>query len=170
MPDEAQDEQEISSAVSSALRILGQRDHSKAELKEKLLRRNVADLVAECALSRVDQMGYLDDSSYAATLVRSKPDLSYRGLKRLLRQKGVADSVVEAALEHIDEDEELRRAQNLAEKYSFTWNDKGHLDQKSLRRFLAYMGRRGYSQSTAFKAIEQGASQREFTPGSGLRQ
>lgn len=85
-----------------ALRALGRRAHSIAELRQKLLAR------AQCAsdvagiLTRLKQSGYLDDRRYAEGFAASRLDNQGFGKRRVLsdlRRRRVAPPVAERAVQ-----------------------------------------------------------------------
>jgi regulatory protein len=78
-------------ALSSALRLLGRRDHSIAELRQKLIRRDVAEDVIQTVLAECLRLNYLDDARTARALIerfkrkgcgiyRIRHELAQRGL------------------------------------------------------------------------------------------
>jgi regulatory protein len=104
-------------AYLAGLRLLGRRELSSAQLRERLARRGFAAAEIEAALGRLGREGALDDRraarAYAVTAARVKG----RGRLRILRelhQMGIdpalAREAVDAAFAEVDEARLLERA------------------------------------------------------------
>lgn len=86
-------------AYASAMRILGMRQHSVAELKKKLEQReyseqSIAKVIAEMLSAR-----YLNDTEFAISYIRSA-QMKLNGEARIrqeLKQKGVSSNIIEEA-------------------------------------------------------------------------
>ena len=86
-------------ALQVGLRLLARRDHSRRELERKLLRRGHEAGEIASALTRLAELGYMDDAAFASGLVRRRS--SSRGplaLSAELAGKGIERSLAEAAL------------------------------------------------------------------------
>lgn len=98
--------QERDDAYRCALRLLGRRDHSTLEIRQKLSRRQFDRDAIDDALNRLVEKKYLDDQAFAAHWVnhrmRSAPR-SRRLMRQELRQKGVGHAQIEIALADVDE-------------------------------------------------------------------
>lgn len=133
------------------MQILGVRDHSRHELRQKLLARGYEEDEIEGALDRLEGYGYLDEAKYAELLVRSHSDRGRRGLADLLRRKGVDEDVWRPLLADLDSEEELSRALQAARKHSPP-EKVARLPRETWRRRLAaFLGRRGFSASTSMQ-------------------
>src|SRR5258708_21239059 len=58
------------SALDGGLRLLARRAHSRLELRQKLLRRGYDPVDVDAALTRLAELGYVDDAAFARGLVR----------------------------------------------------------------------------------------------------
>ena len=99
------------------LRLLGRRAHSRAEMRRKLGRRGYSPDETEAAMARLDELGYLDDRSFAEGLVRRRGAI--RGpmaLSAELAARGVDRDQADAALAGFDRDAQLASATRLAER------------------------------------------------------
>ncbi|MFZ2511375.1 MAG: regulatory protein RecX, partial [Gordonia sp. (in: high G+C Gram-positive bacteria)] len=115
----AEAEQTGPRAWDVALRLLGVRARSRAEIVERLARRGFDDATIDEVLSRLTSSGLLDDDDFAQQWVAARSRYSGRGrlaLRRELRTKGVAAETIEAALEEIDPESERAQAAALAAK------------------------------------------------------
>ena len=87
-----------------ALRILGARDHSRLELRNKLLRRGYAEDAVEALIARFCELRYLDDARFAKSLVRERLGVRARGVHDAalrLRRAGIAGDEAKNALSEI---------------------------------------------------------------------
>lgn len=132
-----------------ALRILQGRDHSRQELRVKLLARGGPEEALAPLLDDLARLGYLDDERFAVQLVREK---SRRGLGRLrlleeLARRGVDRDLAAEVLgrECPSQDDEAERARALAVQRA----GQGR-SADSTARFLA---RRGFSAGTVRGAL-----------------
>lgn len=63
--DQNDDEQTEAQVEAAALRLLGFRDHSSGELRDKLQARDYDEHLIEDVLARLDEQGWLDDQRFA---------------------------------------------------------------------------------------------------------
>lgn len=98
-----------------ALRALGRRPHTSAELRAKLARRSAEEGAVEAVISRLRDNGYVDDELVAESHSEFRRDYALVGHKRVLdelRRRGVeastAERVVEEVYEEADEAELAR--------------------------------------------------------------
>lgn len=95
-------------AHSAAVRMLGQREHSCAEIRQKL-RRKFSALEVSCIESLIEEFverGWLSDQRFAEVLVRSRANRGYGPyyIRRELATKGIDDTQAESALESAEID------------------------------------------------------------------
>lgn len=90
MPDELREK---------ALRLLGRREHSRAELQRKLARYSEDRPAVEALLDDFERRGWLSEKRFAEHVLALRAG-RYGSLKvgQELREKGVADALVEAAV------------------------------------------------------------------------
>lgn len=87
--------------LDAAAAFLGVRMRSVAETRRRLLRRGYPAELVELAVTRLAELGYLDDAAFARAWVESRDRSRPRGeaaLRRELGLRGVARPDVEAAL------------------------------------------------------------------------
>jgi regulatory protein len=149
-----------------ALRALGGRAHSIAELREKLRRRAGQAGEVEDVLGRLKRAGYLNDRQFASTFAASR--LSGRGfgaqrVLRDLRLKRVAPKVAEEAVReaYSDTDENELIEEFLKRKYR-TVSLKDYLAEP---RHMASAYRRlrlaGFGSSATIRVLKRYAQQAE---------
>lgn len=99
-----------------ALRALGRRPHTSAELRAKLARRSADEGAVEAVISRLRENGYLDDELVAESHSEFRRDYALVGQKRVLdelRRRGVETSTAERVVEEVyDEADETELARD----------------------------------------------------------
>lgn len=136
------------------LRRLESAPRTRAELERFLDQRGVPDDAAMRVLDRYEEVGLVDDATFAQGWVRSRHGsrgLGRRAVATELRRKGVPDHIIEDALEPIDEATERARAMTLARA---RWPQVAGLPyQTQVRRLLGTLTRRGYDISMASQVV-----------------
>ena len=140
-----------------ALRLLNRRDHSEAELRQKLQQRGFDTAAVAATLTRCRSYNYIDDQRYALERARSLMRQG-RGVGRKilldLRHRGINDKTAGLALAQVsrefDSDQILR---DLLERRfpDFTYLNADH---RQRRRVVTFLQRRGFSLEQIFAAIK----------------
>ncbi len=149
-----------------ALRALGGRAHSVAELREKLRRRAERQDDVDHVLSRLKQYGYLDDRRFAQSFASSRLESQGFGRSRVLRdlrQKrvapAVADQAVKAAYGEVDE---VRLIETYLErKYRKTPLGAYLADPRHLAAAYRKLRLAGFSSSNAIRVLKRHSEQAE---------
>lgn len=146
---------EVSRAMSAALRLLAHRPRSRAEVATRLTRRAFSEAAIARAVDRLVELGYLDDEEFARYWVQNRVEHKPRGgrlLKQELRQKGVDAGTADLVIEGTGIDEEaaaIELARARAERL------RG-LDPAARRRRLAgFLRRRGYGWEVVRRALDE---------------
>lgn len=103
-------------AMATALHYLGYKPRTEREVRRKLDEKDLG-VVADRTIARLNELGYLDDASYAHMYVESRLRRGYgpRRIRMELRRRGVANAQVEEALEEVvDADDRLEAAREQA--------------------------------------------------------
>lgn len=132
---------------------------TRFQLREILKKREIPDEIAQLALDRFTEAQLIDDAVFAAAYVRTRLEngRSVSAIRGELRRKGVAQELIEAELVDVDSDREQEIANKLAaNRYSRMLNLEAEVRK---RRLLGFLQRRGFSQSIAYRAISNAASQ-----------
>ncbi len=144
-------------ALEAAFRLLAYRPRSRVELDRRLRRSSHPPAAIQAALTRCDELGYLDDESFALSFVRDRLKLSPRGRRVLLaelRQKGVAQedaaTAIEEAFAELDFGE-AEFANQVAEKRARSLT--GLARPVARRRLTAYLARRGFPPALIREAV-----------------
>ncbi|WP_433760430.1 recombination regulator RecX [Nocardia sp. CA-135398] len=157
----------VEQAKEACLRLLAVRARSRAELAQRLAAKGFTPEITERALDRFTEVGLIDDAAFAEQWVHSRHTFSGKGKQALaqeLRRKGVSQSDAASALEAITADDEEQRATELVRRKLRTM--PANLDRdKTIRRLVAMLARRGYNQSTAFTVVKAELAQAQFDAG-----
>ena len=132
-------------ARTIALRKLTVRACTRHELDQALQARKVPQAAIDAVLDRLEEVGLVDDASFAVDWVTSRQQrrhLSRQVLRRELQAKGVERSEIESALDHVDLDAELRSARELVERKQAAMN--GLSRDVQYRRLAGMLSRRGF--------------------------
>ena len=141
--------------MAAALRLLGRRDHSCAELAAKLTARGHAPADVERVLARLRELHYLDDRRLAERLATAFA-ASGRGVGRRLvlelRKRGIsADLAAEAAAASRDETDEVAVARELLARRYSTFGPAADLRER--RRVMNFLQRRGFAPATVWQVL-----------------
>ncbi|MDA8388657.1 MAG: regulatory protein RecX [Nitrospiraceae bacterium] len=138
-------------AFKYALRLLGYRGRSRAELEERLSRKGFDPAAAAAALQKLERLGYIDDSALAAALsrqARQNRKLGRKGAFLYLLGRGIPEELALAALAGYDE---FEGAEKVARKKLDAMKREGPATVR--RRLYGALARRGYSAETIRKVF-----------------
>lgn len=138
------------------LRQLTMAPRSRAQLEDKLSRRDCDPDVAATVLDRMEELGLIDDASYAQSLVRSQQasrGLARRALRQELHRKGIDEELATTVLEEVSDDDEQERARELVAKKMRTMH--GLTPQVQTRRLAGMLARKGYSSEVAWRVVRE---------------
>ena len=140
-------------AREKALFILTYRDHSREELKRKLLTASFSEEAAEAAVQKVADMGLIDDREYARKLAREllfrKRWSERRTVSEMLR-RGLERELVAEVIDQAQPDPAVQLAEIIEKKYTPLPQD-----EKGRRRMLNALARMGYGWSDIRSALAQ---------------
>jgi regulatory protein len=142
-------------AKQYALKLLSYRGRSEKELGERLAKKGFKKTAISRALTRLKELGFIDDKSLAETLKRealSKKLLSQSGAKKLILARGISRNVVDAVF-HDNEIEDIKNAKFLVDK---KWRVYQNYPLEIIRRRLYnVLLRRGYSSETIICVLKE---------------
>ncbi len=129
-------------AKEKALWLISYRDHSEKELVDKI-RRTCSRESAEAAVSRMKELGLINDEAFARKyfkdLTQGSKHLSPMGAKYKLLEKGIDRNLVDAIVEETEVDQQEQIRYLIEKKYrNFT------TDEKYRRRAVASLQRKGF--------------------------
>jgi regulatory protein len=132
-------------ARAIALHKLTARARTRQELDQALQAKSVPQGVIDALLDRFQEVGLVDDASFAENWVSSRQrrrHSSRRLLRRELQAKGIEQSHIDNALDRVDRDAELTSARDLAERKHAAMN--GLSREVQYRRLAGMLSRRGF--------------------------
>lgn len=140
------DEEERLRAKAVALDYIAYQARTEAEVMRKLARKGFPEHVAEEAVERMRELGYLDDVAYARAYAKGRLDGRGHGPQRIradLRKRGVAPKTIDATLDDLVERDDLR--DSAMEHGRKRWRrlqreDDPYKRRKKLADFLARRG------------------------------
>lgn len=138
--------------LNTALRILARRDHSCAEIKQKLSARGFQDAHIKAVVAECLRLSYLDDHRFALGCLNRLRHKGYgsRRIHQALRAKGISEGLIEETFEkHYPLREQLEDCRKVLEnKVRKTAVPK----QQQIYRFLL---QRGFAASHVADAIRE---------------
>ena len=138
-------------AKEKALWLISYRDHSKKELTEKI-RRTCDPESAEKAAARMEELGLINDESfarrYAESLIFSK-NKSKTAARFELAKKGIDRELAEEILDELEVDPREQIKRLLSKKY------KNLEDEKIRRRAVAALQRNGFCRDDIRSVLEE---------------
>lgn len=129
-------------AKTRAIELLSYRDHSSAELKKKLLR-HATEENADAAVERMEELGMVDDRSFALRYAKELSEVKLYGEKRVkaeLQRKGLSSEDMEAALMELPDQRELiaRLLEGKLARYAADPENRDKLMNRLLTRGFAW--------------------------------
>lgn len=130
----------MSKAYDSALMFLARREHSLAELRQKLSQKGFAQNDINDALHQCIELGYQSEQRFAAAYARHRQGMGYgpRYIQLALRQKGVQADDIAKALAGLDVDWQ--------EALQILWQRKFQppVNLSEQRKQMQFLERRGF--------------------------
>ena len=149
-PSDSQEE-----ALQRALRFLGYRPRSEAELRSFLVQRGHSAAITERTLEKLCSLNYLNDETFARNWAHSRAEARGYGPNRIeqeLRTKGIDQALIRQVVhETFDQVDESARARSLLER---RFKCKQFDDPRMLRRAAGFLQRRGYSRKVIFDLLK----------------
>ena len=150
-----QDSMRRSALKGKTIELLSRKPQSRKELERKLTQWEAAEEEIATLCDRMEELGYLDDSAYAARVVRHYSAKGYgeRKLRDELYRRGVPRDLWDAALEQAESPDgaiDAFVAKKLAGK---------ELDRKELKKVSDALARRGYQWNDISAALRRYGAQ-----------
>jgi regulatory protein len=138
--------------MNAAGHLLGHRMRSERELLQRLSRLGYDDATVSPVISRLRELGLVDDAEFARTWTDNREHCSPRSrrlLKIELQQKGLPREIIESAVDAVDDfDSACRAARKKAPALIKVDYDLFK------RRMASFLGRRGFNYETINKTID----------------
>jgi regulatory protein len=157
----------VEKAYESAIRYLGNRPRSIAEIRRNLKEKEVEATVIDEVIERLEGRGYVDDAAFARYWIANRQQFRPRGGRALrfeLREKGVPDAVINEVLADFEAgDAAYQAAQDKARRL------RG-LDKRAFREKLgAYLARRGFDYDTVSEVTNRLIAEFEEDDGNAFK-
>lgn len=132
---------ELQEAERDAVRLLAPREHSRLELRRKLLQRDHAPEIVEEALSRLQEQGLLSDERFVEQYIAMRRKKGYGPvrIRQELRERGINDTMIHEWMDERDGEWLVSMKQVVQKKFSVLV-DADYKEQARLARFLEYRG------------------------------
>jgi regulatory protein len=152
------------SAYIDGLKMLGRRELSEAQLRQRLAKRGHDDEAIETAVSRLKADRSVDDARVAGAIARSETSLRTRGklrVKRRIEAAGIAPSTAQRAVDEtfLDIDGDALIAAALDKRL----RGRTHIeDEREFQRLYRYLAAQGFESDRILTLLRrlQGTSRR----------
>lgn len=139
------------SAINTAIRLLSRRDHSKHELRKKLLEREIDPELADAAIERLQSVDLQSDQRFVNGTIRMKSSAG-QGPRRIMADLGqhrLEEGLIDIGMEAAEVDWEANAKRIVVRRFG-----EGKLDFKTRNKAMHFLLRRGFDMDMARKAIE----------------
>lgn len=143
-------------ARNIALRKLANRAHTRHELQCALTAKEIPSEVASAVLDRLQEVGLIDDATFASDWVESRQKrrhLSVSALRRELKAKGVDSDQVDSAVSTLDLEDDYQTAHELAQRRIRSMTELAR--EVRYRRLAGVLARRGFSHGTVGRVLTE---------------
>ena len=142
------------SAYDAAVRYLGSRPRSVAEIKRHLRSKRFDDAAQDQAIDQLRAQRYIDDEAFARYWVDQRERFRPKGDRALVSEllgKGVARETIDVVLGDAAPDAEVSRARDAIRRPLSRWLTLEEGERK--RKIHAYLAGRGFSYDTIDEVI-----------------
>lgn len=143
-------------AHAAALRLLGRREYTRAELADRLARRDFPADEIDATLQRLAGEGLLDDRRVAAAHIRVASRVKGRGRLRIAREletRGVAADLIREALDALPEEEDAEAIERILSRR----NVPARMSMADRRKLFQQLLRRGFPSDAIARALRSRA-------------
>jgi regulatory protein len=148
--------------LNAAIRYLGYRPRSTAEIRQRLQRHGFDSDCMEKTLARLKEQGLLDDTAFARFWIDNREAFSPRSrrlTKLELKRKGLDTDIIEQVVGEVDDSDSAYRAALSRTRRLLP------ADYQDFRRRLGqYLGRRGFSYNIISETVERVWKEYRVTP------
>lgn len=134
------------SAYDAAVRFLGPRQRSVAEIRRHLRSKRFDDATIDQAIDKLRAQRYLDDEAFARYWVEQRDAHRPRGERAIvseLLQKGVSRDVIDLVIGERGPDAEVKLAREAIRRPITRWLSLSDVERK--RKIHQYLAQRGFS-------------------------
>ncbi|MBN1218760.1 MAG: RecX family transcriptional regulator [Anaerolineae bacterium] len=154
-------EDERNKAYDRAIRFLGYRSRSQAEVTRYLRDKGYPADVVDDTVSRLIERQYLDDVAFAHFWLDNRQQFRPRGQQALryeLKQKGLSDEIIDTVLADVDE---AASAWTAVESKLKRWQGLGETELK--KKIVSFLNRRGFGYEVAYQVFDRAWSAKDLT-------
>lgn len=138
-------------AISYTFWLLGRRDYTEKELRDRVARKGATPADVERVIARLEDLGLIDDAKYAAAYVRSRQRKKGPfAIRRELLRKGISETLAETALTPLTEQRQLAAATDIVSRHGWRFEDR---DARAKSRAYAFLARRGFPPDIVGEAL-----------------
>lgn len=139
-------------AKARGLWFLDRADYSEKKLYEKIVAGGISNTAAARAVSRIKELGLIDDQKFAARLAAQMSDanISKRETYAKLYAKGIPKEIIKSVLEKTDFDEASQIEAVIDKKYRAKMDTK-----ENIQKVYAALIRKGFSYSAVSDVIRK---------------
>lgn len=143
----------VNQAFERGITLLSFRPRSTQEIRQNLTRHGITEPIADAAIQRLQDMGYLDDVAFARFWVENRTQFKPRGASALryeLAQKGISRDIADPIIaEIVDEfDAALTVAHKQCRRY------RGISQREFQTKLSAFLQRRGFRYETVRQVLD----------------
>lgn len=140
---------------AKALQLLARREHSRSELRQKLLQRDYPLAMIEECLEALEQQGLLNQSRYAHSYAASRAAKGYGPMRvsAELRQRGIEPTCIDSALAELAA-EWMEHLQQLHRKRFHAQIPANHAERQQQAQFFRQRGFTSEQIKQLFAALE----------------
>ena len=152
------DDEERLKARSVALDYIAYQARTEQEVRRKLARKGFPEHVADEAVERMRELGYLDDADYARAYARGRLAGRGHGPQRIrndLRKRGVAAKTIDAVLDELVERDDLRETALHHGRKRWVRLQREEDPLKRRKKLSDFLVRRGYDFDLIREIVEQ---------------
>ena len=149
-------------ALNTAVAMLARRACSRKEIADRLSSRGCCEEVSALVIFKLEKENLLNDQDFSEQWTRYRAGGNYGPAKiyRELRMKGVDEETARDAVSAMDEDDQARKALDLAVK-GFRRMKPGEDPRKARQRVLRSLISRGFDWNTAREACDKAFGENE---------
>jgi len=152
----------MSSPYLDALKMLGRRELSESQIRQRLVRKGHTEEDIDAAVKRLKDERAIDDARVAEAIARTETAVKRRGklrVRRQIEQAGIAPAVARQALdsvfEDLDDDALLQAA--LGRRLR---GDRLIADDREFNRLYRYLAAQGFESDRILKVLNARRSRR----------
>jgi len=142
-------------AYAAAVRLLGSRDHSAAELRRKLAKREHGAASIDAALEELEAANYVNDTRYAELYAEQRMNQGFGPLsiRAKLRERGIESHLIQHGLANLSVTWS-EHAESVIHR-RFCEQDILDTDQRMTARIARFLNGRGFASNDALRALNQ---------------